>query len=180
MDDLYEMLKSDEEVKWEGKPDKRTFIFESVFNPFAGFALIWIIVAVGIITCTVLFGDKESIPWFFLVPFFAVWLMPVWAWIGTVLTAFLRYKQIYYMITDRRVLTRHGCFSVSYASVPVKRIVDVHTNRSMSDRMFGVGDVSFSVAGHAGEFHTIDNVEDHREVMAILEDLTDDRQGLEI
>lgn len=91
MGDLYEMLKSDEEVKWEGKPDKRTFIFESVFNPFAGFALIWIVVAVGIITCTVLFGDKESIPWFFLVPFFAVWLMPVWAWIGTVLTAFRRY-----------------------------------------------------------------------------------------
>ena len=40
--------------------------------------------------------------------------------------------------------------------------------------------MSFSIAGHDGEFHTIDNVEDYREVMSILEDLIDGRQGLEI
>ena len=179
MDDLYVMLKNGEEVIWEGKPDKRAFVLESVFNPMAIFAFIWIAVATCVVVCMVLFGDKASAPWFFLVPFFAVWLMPVWIWLGTVLTTFIRYKQVYYMITDRRVLTKHGCFKVSYASVPLKRIIDMHTSRSLSDRMFGVGDVSFSVAGHAGEFHTIDNIEEYIEVMSVLEDLIDARSGLE-
>ena len=39
--DIIKMIGDNEKVKWEGKPNKKCFIFESIFNQLMPFALIW-------------------------------------------------------------------------------------------------------------------------------------------
>ena len=39
--DLKAMVGNDENILWRGRPDKKCFILESIFNPMLPFALIW-------------------------------------------------------------------------------------------------------------------------------------------
>lgn len=38
---LKAMIGKNETIYYEGKPDKKTFVLESIFNPLLPFALIW-------------------------------------------------------------------------------------------------------------------------------------------
>lgn len=57
--ELKNMVRMDETILYEGKPDKKCFIFESNFNPLLLFAIIWAIfdagflgMAVGACSCS--------------------------------------------------------------------------------------------------------------------------------
>ena len=47
--DLKKLVSENEKILYEGKPDKKCFIFESIFNPVMPFALIWGLIDFGIL-----------------------------------------------------------------------------------------------------------------------------------
>ena len=40
-EDLVCMVGNDETILWRGKPDKKCFVLEAIFNPMLIFAIIW-------------------------------------------------------------------------------------------------------------------------------------------
>lgn len=60
-----------------------------------------------------------------LVLFFAFHLMPVWIWLGNVLTANKKWKNTKYYVTDKRIIIQTGIIGASYDTIYYKDIKNV-------------------------------------------------------
>ncbi|HEY8454059.1 MAG TPA: PH domain-containing protein [Actinopolymorphaceae bacterium] len=69
---------------------------------------------------------------------YAVW--PVLTWLAST-----------YAITDRRIITRHGVFTRTGRDIPLTRVNDVSSERSLLDRMLGCGTLIIWSAGEQGK-----------------------------
>ena len=72
VEELKAMVGNDETVLYEGKPDKRCFLFESVFNPLLPVAVIWAVIDMGIL------GFASGGFNLILTPFLLLHMMPVY------------------------------------------------------------------------------------------------------
>lgn len=85
-EELKNMINPTETIMYEGCPDKKTFILESIFNPMLPVALIW-----GFFDMMMLFmsstsdsvrvnGNQVSTQQglMFIVPFLLIHMLPVW------------------------------------------------------------------------------------------------------
>ncbi len=147
--DLRAVIGSGETVVWEGKPDKKCFILESIFNPMLPFALFWAAIDLGVFGLGFLksgavneMGGMGMI----LIPFFLLHMMPVWMYLGGVLLCFLRYRNTEYIITNVGVYISGGTFSYTYEMKPFTELSHVSLNRGIFDQFLGVGDVVLSTA----------------------------------
>lgn len=177
--DLELMVGKNESILWKGKPDKKCFLFESVFNPLLPVAIIW-----GLIDLSILFGMSIASGGvtFFLIPFFLLHLMPVWIYLGGVFLAVKKYKNTEYIITDKGIYVSGGTFSYTYEMKPFTDLSHINIHRGIFDQWLGVGDV-VSVCNHTGynsrESHsdhgmTICDIADYREVFALVKQLQTD------
>lgn len=137
--DLRELVGIGENVLYEGKPDKKCFILESIFNPLLPVAIVWAIIDFGFIGAAVSANDSGM--GFFIIPFFALHLMPVWLYLGGVLFAIRRYKNTSYIVTDRGVYISGGVFSRTYNHKPFAELSHVNLHRGIFDQMCNVGDI---------------------------------------
>lgn len=146
LEEMKMMIGSNERIIWEGKPNKKCFIFEAIFNPLLPFAVIWGALDFSIIG----FGFKDMISdggasmALFMIFFFALHLMPVWIYLGGALLSFLRYKNCYYIVTDRAVYVSGGIITRSVNTKPFAEMNSVNLHRGVFDRMFNVGDIMFT------------------------------------
>lgn len=142
-EDIKSIIGSGERILWEGKPDKKCFIFESIFNPLMPFAIIWAIFDFSIIGVgfnqAIQEGEKGLL--FVLIPFFALHLMPVWIYLGGVLMTMARYKRTYYVVTDRAVYVSSGVFVKHINTKPFAEMTRIDLHRGVFDQMFNVGDI---------------------------------------
>ncbi|HWA66840.1 MAG TPA: PH domain-containing protein [Mycobacteriales bacterium] len=67
------------------------------------------------------------------------------------LRPFLFWLTTRYVVTDRRVLMRHGVLSRNGRDVPLTRVNDVSFNRSVVERLFGSGTLVIESAGDRGQ-----------------------------
>lgn len=181
--DLELMVGTNEKILWKGKPDKKCFILESIFNPLLPFALIWALIDFSIIFVMGMgFAGIESGIGFFLVPFFALHLMPVWMYLGGVFLAFRKYKNTEYIVTDRGIYVSGGTFSYTYEMKPFTDLSHINIHRGIFDQWLGVGDV-VSICSHDGynsrDSHsshglTICDIADYREVFTMIKNLQTD------
>ena len=114
---LYAMIRKNEKILWQGKPDKLCSILESIFNPMLPIALLWAILDFTFIKVFMSFGTqilKESsfMPTFFIV-FMIVHLLPVWLYLGGVIGSYMAYRHTEYLITDKAIYTSGGIFSIT-------------------------------------------------------------------
>ena len=137
--DLKQLIGKNEKIMYEGRPNKKCYIFESFFNPLFPFALLWAIIDFTMIGGFLVTGDDEFK--LFIIPFFLLHLMPVWIYLGGVLLTFRRYRNTYYIVTDNGVYTSSGVFSKSYNSKPFQEMSRVNLHRGIFDQVFGVGDI---------------------------------------
>lgn len=137
--DLKNMVGQEEKILWEGKPSKKCFIFESIFNPMLPIALVWLIFDMGIIGTVGKTGSDGF--GFFLVPFFLLHLMPVWIYLFGVIFSVRRYKNTYYIVTDRGMYLSEGMFSRKYDMKPFAELSHVNLKRGIFDQMLNCGDV---------------------------------------
>ena len=138
-DDLKSMVGENEKIMQEGKPSKKCFIFESIFNPMLPFALIWAIIDLGFIGTVSKFGNDGF--GFFLVPFFLLHLMPVWIYLFGVIFSFRRYKNTYYIVMDKGMYLSEGMFAKKYDMKPFAELSHVNLKRGIFDQMLNCGDI---------------------------------------
>jgi len=142
--DLELMVGKQEKILWRGKPNKRGFVLEGIFNPLLPFALIWALVDSGFIATFIggAFVSHTQNP-FFIIPlgFFLIHMMPVWIYIGGVIFIFRKYKHTEYIVTDKGVYISGGLFSYSCNMKPFTELARVNIHRGIIDQMIGVGDV---------------------------------------
>ena len=146
--DLELMVGKNETILWRGKPNKKCFLLESVFNPLLPFALIWALIDFGVIFGMGLSKSGEGLG-FFLVPFFLIHLMPVWLYLGGVFLAVKKYKNTEYIITDKGIYVSGGTFSYTYEMKPFTDLSHINIHRGIFDQWLGVGDV-VSICSHSG------------------------------
>jgi membrane protein YdbS with pleckstrin-like domain len=129
-----------EKILYAGKPDKKCFIFESIFNPLLPFAIVWGLFDMFFIGAA-FSSDKADEAAFFIVPFMALHLMPVWIYLGGALLSFRRYRNTAYIVTDKGIYASGGIFGRTYKSKPFAELSHVDLHRGIFDQWFGVGDI---------------------------------------
>jgi membrane protein YdbS with pleckstrin-like domain len=139
-DDLKKLVGENEKILYEGKPNKKCFIFESVFNPLLPFALLWAAIDFGIVGGSIFSGGSKNIL-IFLIPFMLLHLMPVWIYLGGALFSFKKYKNTNYIVTDNAIYVSEGIFSKRFNTKPFAELSHVDLNRGIFDQMFNVGDI---------------------------------------
>ena len=147
--DLQAVVGSHETIVWQGKPDKKCFILESIFNPLLPFALLWAAIDLGIIGGGFFAsgGFRQMGAFgFALIPFFLLHMMPVWLYLGGVLLAFRKYRNTEYIVTNLGVYISGGAFSYSYELKPFAELSHVALHRGIFDQWLGVGDVELSTS----------------------------------
>lgn len=137
---LEKIIVEGEEVIWSGKPKKSAFIINKVLTMLP-IAIIWLLFDSGFIIAFLSSGETGML--WFIVPFFALHLMPVWIWLSNVLTANKKWKNTEYAITDKRIIISSGFIGMDYQSIYYKDIENVHLKISVIDKILKVGDIYF-------------------------------------
>ena len=138
VEELKSMVGSNETILYEGKPDKKCFIFESIFNPLLPVAIIWAIFDTGFLGIAI--GSMN----FVMIPFMLFHLMPVWIYLAGVLFSLRRYKNTCYIVTDHAVYISSGVFTMNLETKTFAELSRVNLHRGIFDQMFHVGDVQLT------------------------------------
>ena len=185
------MVGKNEKILWQGKPNKRCFILEGIFNPLLPFALIWFLFDSLFIAGFVGGFAKSGAPAVFSIftlIFFLIHLMPVWIYLVGVLFVFRRYQHAEYIVTDKGVYVSGGLFSYTCNMKPFTELARVNIHRGIIDQIVGVGDVvltsnnvadlyssNLRVNGRPLEVGTtIADIKDYRNVFEIIKKLQED------
>ena len=157
-------LMPEEQVLWKGKPKKLAHVLNSMFSGIFPFAMIWLCFDGFFIAMLVGTGEISKM-FGFIVPFFAIHLMPVWIWLFGVIKAVAKADYNTYAITDKRILIKSD--SVLFNSVYFEDIANAGVKLSFADKMSGVGDIYIDVV-NVGKM-TILDIADYQEVYAIIQ-----------
>ncbi len=140
LEELKAIVGSNEKILYEGKPNKKCYIFESIFNPLLPFALLWAIIDFGILGGA-FFAQDSSNMLIFLIPFMLLHMMPVWIYLGGILFTVRRYKNTAYIVTDRAIYISGGAFTRNINAKPFAELSHINLHRGVFDQMFNVGDI---------------------------------------
>lgn len=138
--DLKNLVNEGEKILYEGKPNKKCFIFESIFNPLMPFAIIWGMIDFGILGGTLFFSEEKNIM-LFIIPFMLLHLMPVWIYLGGIVFTLRKYKNTYYIVTDSGIYVSSGVFTKTFKHKPFAELSHVNLHRGIFDQIFNVGDI---------------------------------------
>lgn len=76
-----------------------------------------------------------------IIIFFAFHLLPVWIWLGNIITASKKWKNTKYYVTDRRIIIQTGIIGASYDTIYYKDIKNVSLKIGVIDKLLKVGDI---------------------------------------
>lgn len=136
------ILANGEQILWEGKPNKKAFILNSIL-PMMPIALLWLIFD-GFFIATIIFTGAFKEIAFFVIPFFAIHLFPVWKWIGDILSSAVKWEKTRYLVTDKRIVIQSGFISSNVNSIYYKDIDHARLHIGVFDKIFNVGDIIIS------------------------------------
>jgi len=180
--DLELMVGADETVLWQGRPQKKCYILEGIFNPFLPVALIWFLIDAAFFGAA-LSADKHadgsgSIV-IVMLAFLSLHMLPVWIYLFGALFVFRRYKHTEYIVTDKGVYASGGVFAYTCEMKPYTEVSRINIHRGIFDQYLNVGDVEFSSASTAGGRQTlggitIADIPDYQEVFTLVKKLQTD------
>ncbi len=139
VEELKAIIGPNEEVLYAGKPNKKCYLFESIFNPLLPFAVLWAILDFSIMGTA--FSDVPGEISTFMIGFMILHLMPVWLYLFGVLFTFRKYRNIAYVVTDRAIYVSGGILNRTIQTKPFAEMSHIDLHRGVFDQMFGVGDV---------------------------------------
>ena len=185
------MVGSNEKILWKGKPNKRCFILEGIFNPMLPFALVWFLFDSLFIAAFIggaATSGATAVFSIFPLIFFLFHLMPVWIYLGGVIFVFRRYQHTEYIVTDKGVYISGGLFSYTCNMKPFTELARVNIHRGIIDQIIGVGDVVLTSNNVADLYSsnirvngrpldvgtTIADIKDYRKVFEIIKKLQED------
>ncbi len=132
------VLSQGEVELWSGKPKRSAFIATKSLTMLP-IAVVWFLFDFPIIQSSLQSGEDV---WFIL-PFFALHLMPVWIWLANVITANRRWTNTTYYVTNRRIIIQSGFLAVNEMSLFYKDLRNVRLNIGFLDKLFHTGDICF-------------------------------------
>ena len=133
------VLSAGEQILWSGKPQKKAFVVSHSLTMLP-IAIIWICFDLTAISSIFSSGSMQ----WFLLGFFALHLMPVWIWLGSMLTAPKRWRNTNYYVTNRRIIIQGGFLAVNEKSLFFKDIRSVQCKVGIFDKLFGTGTILFN------------------------------------
>lgn len=141
---IEDVLSPNETILERLKPNKTVLILESIFKGLP-FVLIWAtidIFAIVMIATTAGFLDENgnNMLWF-IIPFFALHLIPLWIYIINIIRTVGGIKNIEYVFTDKRIIIRSGLIGVDFKTFYYTDIEGINVKVGIFDRMFKVGDL---------------------------------------
>lgn len=177
LEELKAIVGTDERIFYEGKPNKKCYIFETVFNPLLPVALLWAFIDLGVLGGAFFAEDSGNMA-FFIVPFMLLHMMPVWLYLGGVLFAARRYRNTAYIVTDRAIYVSGGVFTRNINVKPFAELSHINLHRGIFDQMFNVGDIiaTTNQLNQNGKSVTINisSISDYTEVYNIVKKLQTD------
>ncbi len=136
---IEDILDTDETVLLREKPYPKAYILSAIFRMLP-IAILW-----GGIDFTILFyiikSGAPGVVWAFIVPFFALHLMPVWIWIGGIIRAVAELKNLEYVFTEKRIIVRAGVVGIDFKNILYSDIKGVNLKVGLIDRLCKVGDI---------------------------------------
>lgn len=151
IEELRRTVGTDERIMWEGRPNKKCFIFESIFNPLLPFAIVWGLFDLfffksffAVENTVKSASGMDPFGGSFILVFLLFHLMPVWIYLGGVIMSSRRYKNTAYIVTDKAVYLSSGIISRTINRKPFAELAHVNLHRGFFDQKFGVGDIVLS------------------------------------
>ena len=139
---IEDILTSGEEKLVELEPHKTTFFLESLLRGLP-LALIWggfdFFFIFMMIQTGVFEESMTMVP--VLIGFFAVHLIPVWLYFVNVFKKIAGYKNIKYVLTNKRIIIRSGLIGIDFKIFYYSEIDSVTVRVGILDRIFKVGDL---------------------------------------
>lgn len=158
------VLAAGEAILWRGKPKRSAYLTAKCLT-LLPIAVIWLCLDLNILIPTL----KEGEMLLFIVPFFLLHLMPVWVWLGSVISAGRRWKNTAYYVTNRRIILQGGFFAVNETSLFYKDLRNVRMRIGLLGKIFHTGSIVLdggtSLNSRNGEKLTVmENLEQPNEV----------------
>jgi hypothetical protein len=79
-----------------------------------------------------------------------LFLIPLAFALIALLINYMYLSRVMFVVTDRRIITRYGIFTLRYADIGVEKVQNVTVIQPWWKRIFGFGDVFFATAGEKG------------------------------
>lgn len=156
---IEDILEEGETILQRLKPDRRDYILEAIFKGLP-FALIWAAFDVFFIVMMVTTGAFAQMGGFMipvLIGFFALHLLPVWLYIAAIVKRVGGYKNIEYVLTDKRVIIRSGLIGIDFRYFYYSAISSLTVKVGLWDRMFKVGDLYLVAPNQSAVLEDIKN-----------------------
>jgi membrane protein YdbS with pleckstrin-like domain len=80
----------------------------------------------------------------------ALYILPMVIGLVAFVVEYMRWSHTHFAISDRRIMTQTGIFSLMFADTQIDRIQNVSVVQPFFERILGYGDVMFATAGEMG------------------------------
>lgn len=154
---IEDVIGSDEQILWSGKPKKRAFLINA-FTKMLPIALIWLLFDGAFIGLMI--GTMDEIPAsvkIFMTVFFLFHLIPVWIWLSNVLTANRQHENLEYAFTNKRIIIKSGIIGIDFKNIYYSEIDSVNLRVGLVDRIEKVGDIYIKSIGGANVLYDLEN-----------------------
>lgn len=140
---LEEQLEPDEKILWKGCPKKASYAINKSVQMMP-VAILWGLIDFGLLFGVILPQGVLSEIWFFIIPFFALHLTPVWIWLAQLIKSAKELRGTKYVITNRRILEFKSGYGYISSSIDIQALNSVSIKRTGIDKLLLVGDVYLS------------------------------------
>ncbi len=142
-DDLTELILEGERIVW---------VSRSAFKPFILKNLAGLVVPVVFLLIPIPFMGMFYIPpphiTIFMLPFFILWYCIVgFAVFNFSAYPILLWRNLYYVLTDRRIIVRKGVIGIDYDILDLEYVQQVNLERGIWDRIYGTGTIVVQAIG---------------------------------
>lgn len=156
------MNNTNENVIWQGKPNKKAFILDKIFGKGLAFpfVIIWILFDGGFIAALIATGAFKEFPSpikVCIVLFFVLHLMPVWIFISKLFVIKPEWNNEEYEVTDRKILIKSGAINLTTKAIMYSEITDVTLHKGIFDRLMNTGDIYLNTSSGNYTLYDLDD-----------------------
>lgn len=169
--EIDDVVEPNERVLWRGKPNAKSYVLAAMLKMMP-IALLWLAIDgffIAFIAGGMMRGEMPTEILWFIVPFFAIHLAPVWIWIAKTVKATREVKNLEYAITDKRIIIRSGFVGIDFKFINYSEVDSVNVKVGLIDKICRVGDIYINSSINAG---VLWDVEDPYKVGNALQQIT--------
>lgn len=138
---IKELLDPGEDIVWEGKPDKVTYVIGFPFMYL--FAFGWLAFVIFFLWGISGTGAPPGLA-LLLIPFFLLYLMPVWVTVGGVIYRLINWKYKNYVITEKRVYIESGIIGRDVKTIAFSDIREPEVRVGFIERFRNCGSINLT------------------------------------